>query len=109
MTLARTDVAQAEPAFEARSTSLEASDDFDSPAAPARYCPVELLDSFTLLMAGHGRCVSSAMMLGDREYAVWQLARAQALSDEALGRVAARLFAWLEEAGPTAGASARRL
>ncbi len=108
MTPARNDVAQAESAIEARSTSLEASDEFDPPAAPARYCPVELLDTFTLLMAGHGRCVSSAMMLGDREYAVWQLARAQAMSDEALCLVAARLFAWLDQAGPRAGALPRR-
>lgn len=78
--------------------SLEASDDFDLPLSTTRYCPTELLGTFTLLMAGHGRCVSSSMMLGDREYAMWQLARAQTLPDEELRRVAVRLFAYFDEA-----------
>ena len=78
--------------------SLEASDDFELPASPTRYCPTELLGTFTLLMAGHGRCVSSSMMLGDREYAMWQLARALTLPDEELRRVAARLFAYFDDA-----------
>ena len=65
--------------------------------------------SFTLLMAGHGRCVSTAMMLGDRDYALWQLARAQAMADPELCRVAARLFAWLDEPGSRLADSARRL
>ena len=108
MTPVRIDVAQTEAALEAPSTSLESSDDFDPPAQPQRYCPVELLDTFTLLMAGHGRCVSSAMMLGDREYAAWQLARAQAMSDEDLRLVAGRLFAWLDQGGPRTGALPRR-
>ncbi|AEG94319.1 hypothetical protein [Ramlibacter tataouinensis] len=79
--------------------SLDASDDWaDGFAdAPPRYCPTELLGSFTLLMAGHGRCVSSAMMLGDREYAMWQLARAHTLDDPQLRAIAARLFAWFDE------------
>ena len=82
-----------------QATSLEASDDFDSPSASStHYCPTELLGSFTLLMAGHGRCVSSSMMLGDREYAMWQLARAQTMADEELRRVAARLFAYFDDA-----------
>ena len=38
--------------------------------AEPRYWPTELLATFTLQMAGHGRCVSSAMMLGLREVAV---------------------------------------
>lgn len=76
--------------------SLDASDEFEPPQAPERYCPTELLSSFTLLMAGQGLCVSAAMMLGDREYAMWQLARAQTLPDEALHRVASRLFAWFD-------------
>ncbi|HZY20150.1 MAG TPA: hypothetical protein VFE82_16895 [Ramlibacter sp.] len=77
-------------------TSLDASDEFELPTAN-RYCPTQLLGSFTLLMAGHGRCVSSAMMLGDREYAMWQLARAQTLPDEALHVVAQRLFAYFDD------------
>ncbi|HYF19886.1 MAG TPA: hypothetical protein VEA40_18610, partial [Ramlibacter sp.] len=80
-----------------QSTSLDASDDFELPASSSHYCPTELLSSFTLLMAGHGRCVSSAMMLGDREYAMWQLARAQTLGDEELRGVALRLFAYFDE------------
>ena len=56
-------------------TSIDASDDFQELDA-SRYCPTELLGTFTLLMAGHGRCVSADMMLGDRDYAMWQLARA---------------------------------
>lgn len=80
-----------------RAPSLEACDDFDSPAPSMRYCPTQLLGTFTLLMAGHGRCVSSSMMLGDREYAMWQLARAQTLPDEDLHRVASRLFAYFDD------------
>jgi hypothetical protein len=77
--------------------SLDASDDFELPARGMRYCPTELLGMFTLLMAGHGRCVSSAMMLGDREYAMWQLARAQTLPDDELRTVAKRLFPYFDE------------
>ena len=82
------------------SPSLEASDEFELPGHPDRYCPTELLGTFSLLMAGHGRCVSSAMMLGDREYAMWQLARAQTMADEHLRRVAMRLFAYFDEHEP---------
>jgi len=77
-------------------TSLDASDDFEVPVQASRYCPTELLGTFTLLMAGHGRCVSAAMMLGDREYAMWQLARAQTLPDEELKSIALRLFAYFD-------------
>lgn len=87
-----------EEAREDQATSLDASDDFELPGSCSHYCPTELLGSFTLLMAGHGRCVSSSMMLGDREYAMWQLARAQTMADEELRRVAIRLFAWFDEA-----------
>ncbi|RYF39479.1 MAG: hypothetical protein EOO25_14890 [Comamonadaceae bacterium] len=76
--------------------SLDASDEFDSLDA-SRYCPTELLGTFTLLMAGHGRCVSAAMMLGDREYAMWQLARAHTLADEAVRSVAVRLFTYFDD------------
>jgi hypothetical protein len=79
------------------SPSLEASDDFEMPPSSMRYCPSTLLGTFTLLMAGHGRCVNSSMMLGDREYAMWQLARAQTLPDEELRAVALRLFAYFDE------------
>jgi hypothetical protein len=79
-------------------TPLDASDDFDEPRPASRYCPTDMLGTFTLLMAGHGRCVSAAMMLGDREYAIWQLARAQTLPDEELRSVALRLFAYFDQA-----------
>jgi hypothetical protein len=77
--------------------SLDSSDDFDAfPEKP--YCPTALLSAFTLLMAGHGRCISAAMMLGDREYAMWQLARAHTLDDPELRVVAARLFGYFDDA-----------
>ena len=85
-------------------TSLDASDDFDTPDM-ARYCPTRLLSAFALLMGGHGRCINTTMMLGDREYAMWQLARAHTLADPELREVAARLFAYFddERAAPPAG------
>jgi hypothetical protein len=66
-------------------------------ADEARYCPMHLLDAFALLMAGHGRCVCTSMMLGDREYAMWQLARAHTLGDAELREVAAKLFAYFDD------------
>jgi hypothetical protein len=77
-------------------TSLDASDDFDLPPA-ARYCPTELLSAFALLMSGHGRCINTTMMLGDREYAMWQLARAHTLGDPQVRELAARLFAYFDD------------
>jgi hypothetical protein len=63
-----------------------------------RYSPTELLARFTLLMAGHGRCVLADMMLGDREYAMWQLACGRAIDgDPELARVATRLFAYFDD------------
>jgi hypothetical protein len=79
-------------------TSLDSSDDFEEMPGPMRYCPTRLLSAFSLLMAGHGRCVSTAMMLGDREYAMWQLARAHTLDDPELRVVAARLFGYFDDA-----------
>ena len=76
--------------------SLEASDDFQSAESP-RYCPTNLLASFALLMAGHGRCVNTDMMLGDREYAMWQLACGRALDDDELQAIATRLFAYFDD------------
>jgi hypothetical protein len=77
-------------------TSLDASDDFDVPDT-ARYCPTRLLSTFALLMAGHGRCINTTMMLGDREYAMWQLARAHTLGDREVREIAARLFAYFDD------------
>ncbi len=77
--------------------SLEASDDFEGLQASPRYAPTGLLASFSLLMAGHGRCVNTDMMLGDREYAMWQLACARAMDDAELNAVAARLFGYFDD------------
>jgi hypothetical protein len=79
-------------------TSLDASDEYEELADASRYCPTELLGTFTLLMAGHGRCVSADMMLGDREYAMWQLARAHTMADDELRSVAVRLFSYFDDA-----------
>jgi hypothetical protein len=79
-------------------TSLEACDESqDLDFREEGYCPVQLLNQFTLLMAGHGRCINTAMMLADREYAMWQLARAYATDDRDLRALASRLFPWLDE------------
>ncbi|MBC5781637.1 hypothetical protein H8N03_01695 [Ramlibacter sp. USB13] len=78
--------------------SLEASDDLELNEDAPRYCPMRLLARFALLMAGHGRCVITDMMLGDREYAMWQLACARAMDDAELGEVAAKLFAYFDDA-----------
>jgi hypothetical protein len=77
-------------------TSIDASDDFEA-MDTSQYCPTELLGSFTLLMAGQGRCVSADMMLGDREYAMWQLARAHTMADNQLRAVAVRLFSYFDD------------
>ena len=85
------------PRVAAGASSLESSDDVqDLPASP-RYCPTRLLASFALLMAGHGRCVNTDMMLGDREYAMWQLACAHAMDDDELEAVVSRLFAYFDD------------
>jgi hypothetical protein len=79
-------------------SSLDASDDFEEMPGAMRYCPARLLQAFCLLMAGHHRCVSTAMMLGDREYAMWQLARAHTFADPELLEIAARLFGYFDDA-----------
>ena len=87
------DVAAMKPA------SLETSDEPQNLEETPRYCPMRLLASFALLMAGHGRCVNTDMMLGDREYAMWQLACARAMDgDEELQEVTGRLFAYFDDA-----------
>ena len=78
-------------------TSIDASDDQDNAGEAERYCPTDLLGTFTLLMAGHGRSVSADMMLGDREYAMWKLARAHTMADDELRRVAVRLFTYFDD------------
>ena len=82
--------------YDRSGASLEVADDHAEAAAP-RYCPTRLLADFALLMAGHGRCVNTAMMLGDAEYAMWQLACARAMDDPELATLASRLFAYLDD------------
>lgn len=47
------------------------------------YWPARSMDAFLLRMAAHGRCVSAAMMLGDRRYAVEQLEHAWGFPEDA--------------------------
>jgi hypothetical protein len=65
-------------------------------SSDACYCPSRQLASFALLMAGHGRCVNTGMMLGDRAYAMAQLASARAFGDAELGAVATGLAQYFE-------------
>ena len=87
----------AEPALQPGDGSSQPADEVQALARSPRYCPTGLLAGFALLMAGHGRCVSTDMMLGDREYAVWQLACARALDDAELVEVAARLYGYFDD------------
>lgn len=92
---------QAQPAAPgaapAAASGQQASDPQATDTSP-HYCPTDLLASFALLMAGHGRCICTPMMLGDREYAMWQLTCAQAIEGDAeLARVAKRLSAYFDD------------
>ncbi|MES2936316.1 MAG: hypothetical protein V4864_01460 [Pseudomonadota bacterium] len=93
-----TATAHAGASIAAPESPLEACDDFDEAQHTPRYCPTDLLAAFALLMAGHGRCVNTSMMLGDREYAMWQLACASTLGDDDLRDAAARLFSYFDDA-----------
>ena len=83
---------------EAVQSPMEPCDDFDDAQHAPRYCPTDLLADFALLMAAHGRCITTAMMLGDREYAMWQLACARTLGDDNLKDAATRLFSYFDDA-----------
>lgn len=96
MDLLQVDAQRGEAAVPA-GASLDASDDLHVLEDTPRYCPMHLLATFSLLMAGHGRCANTDMMLGDREYAMWQLACARAMDDEELAAVAERLFAYFDD------------
>ena len=54
------------------------------------------LETFSLCMASHGLCVSSAMMLDDKQYAVHQISCAQSLADDMLGELATALYRQLK-------------
>lgn len=69
----------------------------DATPDSGHYCPLAQLASFALLMAGHGRCVNTDMMLGDRGYALRQLAGARALHDPELAQVVARLARYFDD------------
>ena len=85
------------PAEAGGSSIPPGADRFDDSEDSEHYCPIEQLASFALLMAGHGHCVSTDMMLGDRDYAIAQLACARAIAhDFELARVATRLAAYFE-------------
>lgn len=66
-------------------------------AVPAPYWPADLLEAFTLRMAGHGHPVSTSMMRHDRRYGLAQLAHAHSLADEGLREIAMLLFRRFEE------------
>jgi hypothetical protein len=75
-----------------------ASDGAEIPSGGApRYCPTRLLADFALLMAGHGRCANTSLMLGDAEYAMWQLTCARALDDPELCALADRLAGYFDD------------
>ncbi|MDP3620079.1 MAG: hypothetical protein Q8R63_09830 [Ramlibacter sp.] len=76
--------------------SLDASDEFNVPEQ-APYCPTDLLATFVDMMTARDRPVSMQSMLVDREYAMWQLARAHTMGDESLRAIAARLFAYFDD------------
>ena len=71
-------------------------------ASGVTYWPCERLNAFILQMAAHGHCVSAAMMLGHRPYAVQQLAAAQQVPDEALRSLTAELQAYFDAPPDTA-------
>ena len=60
------------------------------------YWPQHELDSFILQMAGHGRAVHTAMMLGDCAYAREKLAAAGAIGCPRLRALSERLSAYFD-------------
>lgn len=58
--------------------------------------PPELLEGFTLRMASHGMCISRALMMCDRRYALQQLKDAHDLADDTLRLMAVQLFRHFE-------------
>ncbi|MDA8444660.1 hypothetical protein [Paracidovorax valerianellae] len=68
----------------------------------SRYWPAETLDAFLLQMAARGHCISAAMMLGDRSYALQQIERARAMPGCALQALVQELSEYFEDAEPAA-------
>ena len=54
--------------------------------------PQDLLETFTLRMSSHGMCVTRALMMCDRRYALQQLVHAHSLADDTLRLMAVQLF-----------------
>ena len=54
--------------------------------------PTELLEAFSLRMAGHGMSISRPLMLSDKCYALQQLVHGQNLNDETLRLLSVQLF-----------------
>ena len=67
-----------------------------SPRAAAMAWPEELLEHFCLRMSFRGMCVSRALMLCDRRYALEQLVHAHDMADERLQHMAGQLFRHFE-------------
>lgn len=77
--------------------SLEACDESaNALAGPDLVELGSLLEEFRLLMADHGHQVRSDLMRRDREYAMWQLARARTTGDPVLRELACRVFVRLQ-------------
>lgn len=64
--------------------------------APAIPWPQDLLEAFSLRMAGHGMSISRPLMLCDKCYALRQLVDAQTLGDETLRLLSVQLFRHFE-------------
>lgn len=73
-----------------------------APAAHPHYWPCDLLNAFVLKMAASGHCVNTAMMLGDRGYALDQLAIARTTQDPSLCAAAERLQTYFDADAPEA-------
>ena len=58
--------------------------------------PPELLEAFALRMAQHGMCISRALMMCDRCYALQQLKDAPNMDDDGLRLMAVQLFRHFE-------------
>ena len=63
---------------------------------PALPWPADLLEAFSLRMAGHGMSISRPLMLCDKQYALQQLAHGQAMEDDTLRLLSVQLFRHFE-------------
>ena len=61
-------------------------------AVPAESWPDALLENFCLRMSSHGMCVSRALMICDRRYALEQISHGHNMADETLRAMAVELF-----------------